>query len=103
MRRFFICLIFILCISCKHTPQVDRNMICIEDTLCKAGLDSLFLTDSLSFNMEDWIPSTAVEENKDNIFYKYVYIKEITDSTQIIYTLSSYQDTLYIINKRTVK
>jgi len=82
----------------------DPTMVAVEDTLTKFQLDSLFIADTLSFNIEqDWISSTVMNEDKTELLYKYVYIKELTDSTGTIYTLYSYQDTLFIINKRTVK
>jgi len=79
-------------------------MIVTEDTLTKHQLDSLFIADTLSFNIEeDWIQSITLSEDKKDLFYKYVYIKSLTDSTGTIYTLYSYMDTLFIINKRIVE
>lgn len=103
-----IILTFILSVSTcqrKIDNVVDqRTMISYDDTLNRHQLDSLFITDTLSFNIEnDWISSSVVSEDKKDILYKYVYIKELTDSTQVLYTLCTYQDTLYIINKRIVK
>ena len=82
----------------------DPMMITTEDTLTRFQLDSLFIADTLSFNVEeDWITSAVLNEDRDDILYKYVYIKSLTDSTGTIYTMYSYQDTLYIINKRIIK
>ena len=79
----------------------ERTMIEWVDTLNQHQLDSLFVADTLSFDIEnDWIVSQVGAENKRELLYKYVYIKSLTDSTGTIYTLCSYQDTLYIINKR---
>ena len=76
-------------------------MVEYADTLSRACLDSLFIADTLSSDLEnDWINLTLLNDSKDRLLYKYVFIKEMTDSTGIIYTLYSYQDTLYIINKR---
>lgn len=82
----------------------ERTMIEWVDTLNQHQLDSLFVADTLSFNIEeDWIESKVVAEDNSNFLYKYVYIKSLTDSTGTIYTLCSYKDTLYIINKRIAK
>lgn len=82
----------------------EHTMIAVEDTLTRAQLDSVFTVDELSFNIEeDWISSPVLSEDKKNYLYKYVFIKELTDSTGTVYTLCSYQDTLYILNKRVVE
>jgi hypothetical protein len=82
----------------------EQRMVAVEDTLTRHQLDSLFIADTLSFNIEeDWIQSQVLSEDKKEFLYKYVYIKSLTDSTGTIYTLYSYQDTLFIINKRVVK
>lgn len=83
---------------------VEQSMVAIEDTLSRAQLDSVFVADELSFDIEeDWITSAVLTEDRKDYLYKYVFIKELTDSTGIIYTLCSYQDTLYILNKRIVE
>ena len=90
----------------KKVSNTNNEQAMIEwaDTLNKNQLDSLFVADTLSFDIEnDWIQSQAVSEDKSQMFYKYVYIKSLTDSTGTIYTLCSYKDTLYIINKRVVE
>lgn len=92
--------------TCQKKPETidEQKMIVTEDTLTRYQLDSLFMADDLSFNIEeDWIDSAVLNEDKTDILHKYVYIKEITDSTGTVYTLYTYQDTLYIINKRTVE
>lgn len=87
-----------------NTVIDEQRMVAIEDTLTRHQLDSLFIADTLSFDMEkDWIQSQVLSEDKKEFLYKYVYIKSLTDSTGTIYTLCSYQDTLFIINKRIVK
>ena len=75
-------------------------MISYDDTLNSRQLDSLFAEEEISPNIEsDWIMSRAVSD-KQEMLYKYVYIKELTDSTGVLYTLHIYNDTLFIINKR---
>ena len=104
-------LAFLLSVStCQKKPNDingsvnDYTMIVKEDTLTRYQLDSLFIADTLSFNIEeDWIQSLVLNQDKNDYLYKYIYIKELTDSTGIVYTLCSYQDTLYIINKRISK
>ena len=82
----------------------EQTMIEYADTLNRDQLHSLFVSDTLSIDIEnDWIKSQVVSDNKSDFLYKYVYIKSLTDSTGIIYTLCTYQDTLYIINKRIVE
>lgn len=82
----------------------DLTMVAVEDTLTRAQLDSVFTVDELSFDIEeDWIASPVLSEDKKEYLYKYVFIKELTDSTGTVYTLCSYQDTLYILNKRVVE
>ena len=98
--------VFILSISTCHkqVPPSDGTMFAVEDTLTKSQLDSIFIVNELSFDIEDkWIPFCIPTEDKKDFFYKYVYVKELTDSTEIIFTLRTYQDTLYILNKRIVK
>ena len=103
-----IILAFILSVStCQkkvNTIIDEQRMIAVEDTLTRHQLDSLFIADTLSFDIdEDWIQSQDLSEDKKELLYKYVYIKSLPDSTGIIYTLCSYQDTLFIINKRIVE
>lgn len=88
----------------KVNQVVEHSMIAVEDTLTRVQLDSVFIVDNLPFNVEDdWITSAVLSEDKKEYLYKYVYIKEITDSTGTVYTLCTYQDTLYILNKRVVE
>lgn len=84
----------------------DLKMITYDDTLSRKQVDSLFIVDSLSFDIEnDWIQSSAVIDDSLGryIAYKYVYIKNLTDSTGVIYTLYTCQDSLFIINKKIIK
>lgn len=104
-------LIIFLSVSSVSTCQkkvnnivTDKTMIETADTLNRRQLDSLFTVDTLSFNIdEDWIKSQVLTEDRKDFLYKYVYIKSMTDSTGVVYTLCSYKDTLFIINKRIVK
>ena len=103
-------LAFLLSVStCQKKPNNigvvnEYTMLIQEDTLTRNQLDSLFIADTLSFDIEeDWIQSQVLTEDKKDFLYKYVYIKSLTDSTGTIYTLYSYQDTLFIINKRIVE
>ena len=74
-----------------------------EDTITQSQLDSIILTDTLSFDIQkDWIQSMVINEDETDFFYKYVYLKNYTDTSGMIYTLYSY-DTLYIINKLVIK
>ena len=102
-----IILAFLLSVSTcqkKQDVDVDQTMIVTEDTLTKSQLDSVFIVDGLSNDLEeDWIVSSVLDENKKELLYKYVFIKELTDSTGYIYTLWGYQDTLFILNKRIVE
>lgn len=89
--------------TCNRKVETIKQQTMVEyaDTLSRTGLDSLFIADTLSSDLEnDWINLTLLNDSKDRLLYKYVFMKEMTDSTGIIYTLYSYQDTLYIINKR---
>ena len=87
-----------------NTMIDEQRMVAVEDTLTRHQLDSLFIADTLSFDMEkDWIQSQVLSEDKKEFLYKYVYIKSLTDSTGTIYTLCSYQATLFIITKRIVE
>ena len=108
MYKLFIAILaFFLTVStCQRNIDTidDSKMIATEDTLTRYQLDSLFIADTLSFNIEeDWIQSSVLNEDKKDFLYKYVYIKSLTDSTGTIYTLCTYQDTLYIINKRIIE
>ena len=82
----------------------EQKMIVTQDTLTRNQLDSVITVDELSFNIEeDWITSAVLNEDKNDYLYKYVFIREVTDSTGTVYTLWSYMDTLYILNKRVVE
>ena len=102
-----IILAFLLSVSTcqkKQDVDVDQTMIVTEDTLTRSQLDSVFIVDGLSNDLEeDWIVSSVLDENKKELLYKYVFIKELTESTGYIYTLWGYQDTLFILNKRIVE
>lgn len=103
-----ILLAFLLSVStCQKKVDneiIEHTMIAVEDTLTRAQLDSVIMVDELSFNIEeDWIASPVLSEDRSELLYKYVFIKEMTDSTGTVYTLCSYQDTLYILNKRVVE
>ena len=82
----------------------EHVMTATEDTLTQHQLDSVIFADGLSHNIEeDWISSPVIDMDKTKFLYKYIFIKEMTDSTGTVYTLWSYQDTLYILNKRVVE
>lgn len=84
----------------------DLKMISYDDTLSRRQIDSLFIADTLSFDIEnDWIKSSVMVDDNGERYgaYKYVYIKNLTDSTGTIYTMYSYQDTLFIINKKIIE
>jgi len=103
-----ILLAFLLSVStCQKKVDneiIEHTMIAVEDTLTRTQLDSVIMVDELSFNIEeDWIASPVLSEDRSELLYKYVFIKEMTDSTGTVYTLCSYQDTLYILNKRVVE
>jgi len=102
-----ILIIFLSVSTCQKKVNnivTDKTMIETADTLNIRQLDSLFTADCLSFNIdEDWIKSQVLTEDRKDFLYKYVYIKSMTDSTGVVYTLCSYKDTLFIINKRIVK
>lgn len=102
-----ILLAFLLSVSTcqKKTDNIiEHTMVAVEDTLTRAQLDSVFTVDEISFNIEeDWIASPVLTEDRKEYLYKYVFIKDMTDSTGVVYTLCSYQDTLYILNKRVVE
>ena len=103
-----ILLAFLLSVStCQKKVDneiIEHTMIAVEDTLTRAQLDSVIMVDELSFNIEeDWIAAPVLSEDRSELLYKYVFIKEMTDSTGTVYTLCSYQDTLYILNKRVVE
>lgn len=108
MRKILaLILIFVISGSTCHKriekEVIRTTMLSFEDTLTKQELDSMFICDTLSLNIEnDWIPSVAFSADND-ILYKYVYIKNDPDDGGTIYTLSSYQDTLFIISKRITK
>lgn len=110
MKKIITVLLFLLLFSsntCQHNIDKvvnEKTMISYDDTLNHMELESLFIKDTLPSNIEnDWIVSKSLREDKKDMFYKYVYIKNLTDSTGTIYTLCTYQDTLYIINKRTIR
>lgn len=108
MKNFLMLfLAFILSVSTcqkKVDPAIEQRMIVTQDTLTRNQLDSVLTVDALSFNIEeDWIESAVLNEDKTDLLYKYVFIKEVTDSTGTVYTLCTYQDTLFILNKRIVE
>ena len=103
----FIWALFLSVSTCQKKVEnviFESRMISIEDTLSRHQLDSTFIADTLSFNIEDdWITSQVISEDRKELLYKYVYIKSLTDTTGTIYTLYTYQDTLFILNKRIVE
>ena len=103
----FIWALFLSVSTCQKKVEnviFESRMISIEDTLSRHQLDSTFIADTLSFNIEDdWITSHVISEDRKELLYKYVYIKSLTDTTGTIYTLYTYQDTLFILNKRIVE
>ena len=111
MSKFIIILLtlFLSVSTCQrkvnHKLQ-DLKMITYEDTLSRKQVDSVFIMDTLSFDIEhDWIQSSSIIDDTlgKYIAYKYVYIKNLTDSTGVIYTLYTYQDSLFIINKKIIE
>ena len=103
----FIWALFLSVSTCQKKVEnviFESRMISIEDTLSRHQLDSTFIADTLSFNIEnDWIQLQVISEDRKELLYKYVYIKSLTDTTGTIYTLYTYQDTLFILNKRIVE
>ena len=111
MSKFIIILLtlFLSVSTCQrkvnHKLQ-DLKMITYEDTLSRKQVDSVFIMDTLSFDIEHaWIQSSSIIDDTlgKYIAYKYVYIKNLTDSTGVIYTLYTYQDSLFIINKKVIE
>lgn len=100
-------LAFFLSVStCQKKPDSTQEpkMLVTQDTLTRTQLDSVFTVNELSFNIEeDWIDSPVINEDKTDILHKYIYIQELTDSTGTVFTLWSYMDTLFILNKRVVE
>ena len=102
-------MLFLSVSTCQRKIENGLNnvkMISYEDTLSRKQIDSLFIVDTLSFDVEnDWIQSSTIVDDTIGryIAYKYIYIKNITDSTGVIYTMYSYQDTLFIINKKVIE
>lgn len=111
MSKFIVIFLtlFLLVSTCQR--KVENNfqnlkMMAYDDTLSRKQVDSLLIVDSLSFDIgNDWIQSSAVIDDSLGryIAYKYVYIKNLTDSTGVIYTLYTYQDSIFIINKKIIK
>lgn len=105
----YILMLFLSVSTCQRKIETGLNnvkMISYEDTLSRKQIDSLFIADTLSFDIEnDWIQSSAIVDDTIGryVAYKYIYIKNLTDSTGIIYTMYSYKDTLFIINKKVIE
>ena len=88
----------------KTETAQEQKMLVVQDTLNKYQLDSALTADELSYDIEnDWIDLQVLNEEKSDVLHKYLYISELNDSTGTVYTLWSYMDTLYILNKRTVE
>ena len=82
--------------------EPPATMIGYEMVLNSAQLDSLFTADALDSDFENWIKVSLIDYETGNAFVKYTYIKEITDSTELIYVVTPI-DTLYNVIKRIVK
>lgn len=105
-------IVFFTVKTCTTTPNISNDwanigidgvMTVKTDTFSFYQLDSLCAEEGMSVNLStDWYYTYTKDYNTSAPLIKYLYIKEQTDSTEIIYTVFPYRDSLYIIEKRTV-
>ena len=82
----------------------DNSLIMrgFERTMTVVQIDSLCRADTLALDLEDWICAEFVDYETGNVVKKYSYIKELTDTTEIMYIITQ-KDSTYKVLKRIVE
>lgn len=103
---FKICLFLIVLTSAsKCNGSGDGSnliMVGFQRVMTVEQIDSLCRADTLAYDLESWIHADFVDYETGSAIRKYSYIKELTDSTELIYIIT-YKDGTYNVLKRVVE
>lgn len=107
LSYIFIILFFFLLGACCCLNKVSKNnnsngsMFGYEKIINSRQLDSIIKVDSLSL-IEEWMSMVFYDYETSEPVKQRMYIKELTDSSEVTYVLIE-KDTLYLIIKRIAK
>ena len=102
IKLLLLCLVFTSASKCGGGNEPPTTMIGYEMALNSIQLDSLLTVDEIDSDFDNWIKVSLIDYETGTAFVKYTYIKEITDSTELVYVLTPV-DSLYNVIKRIVK
>lgn len=88
----------IILVACGATKNVPHKLYGYTRTITIEQLDSIQHADKLP-TLEKWKSSVFYDYEDNNKVVKMMYIKELTDTTEVIYVLMP-EDSLYVITKR---
>lgn len=89
--------------KCNGNGGNNTNVVMtgFERVMTAAQIDSLCVADTLDADIEYWIKASFRDYETGQIVTKYSYIKELTDTTEILYIIT-YKDSTYTVLKRVV-
>lgn len=94
------------CCLFRKVPKDNGNegnsiMIGITMVLNERQMDSLITADELPF-LDEWVKAGFIDYETNARIYKYTYIKELTETNEMIYVATP-KDTLYKVIKRMIE
>lgn len=94
------------CCLFRKVPKDNGNddnaiMIGITMVLNERQMDSLITVDNLPL-LEEWVKAGFLDYETNARIYKYTYIKELTETNEMIYVATP-KDTLYKVIKRMIE
>lgn len=102
---FFNLLVFIALILSAHTcsnvkTNKNSSMLGYEKLINNRQLDSICIADTLNPHVEEWFTTDFIDNETNEKQQQKIYIKELSDESEIIYILIPENDSLYLIIKR---
>lgn len=98
----FVSLIACCCLTKVKVKNDGTSMFGYEKIINGRQLDSIITVDTLNPFIDEWLTMTFYEYETNVPVKQRMFIKELTDSTEVIYVLVE-KDSLYLITKRIVK
>ena len=102
---FFNLLVFIVLILSAHTcnnvkTNENSSMFGYEMLINNRQLDSICIADTLNPYVEEWFTIDFIDYETNKKIQQRMYIKELSDESEITYILIPENDSLYLIIKR---
>lgn len=105
---FFNLMVFITLILSAHKcndvkTNENGSMFGYEMLINNRQLDSICVADTLNPYIEEWFSTDFYDYETNQKITQKIYIKELSDESEITYVLIPKNDTLYLIIKRIAK